>query len=160
MSHCKRCGKPCERTWCSQACNAADRRAGRDATCENCGATFYLRAVYEAKGGGRFCSMTCRRAFMSTNSANYLRVGRKYVHRLVAEQKLGRPLLPGETVHHIDGDKLNNDPSNIAVLTSHSEHMKRETAEGKAGFIHKQAVEAGRRSGEARRAKRRHARLR
>lgn len=40
------------------------------------------------------------------------------VHRLVMEKVLGRPLKPTEHVHHIDGDKLNNDPSNLIVLGS------------------------------------------
>jgi transposase-like protein len=39
------------------------------------------------------------------------------VHRLTVEQAIGRPLLPGEVVHHIDGNKLNNDLSNLAIMT-------------------------------------------
>jgi hypothetical protein len=48
--------------------------------------------------------------------------GYAYEHRLVAEQKLGRRLLPGEIPHHIDGNKQNNDPGNIEVLSSVAEH--------------------------------------
>lgn len=48
--------------------------------------------------------------------------GYAYEHRLIAFAKLGRPLEPGEHVHHIDGDKQNNDWSNIEVLT-HAEHF-------------------------------------
>ena len=36
-------------------------------------------------------------------------------HRLVMAQRLGRPLLPTETVHHIDGDSLNNSPENLQL---------------------------------------------
>lgn len=63
----------------------------------------------------------------------YVRVqtaeGRKYEHILVAEKMLGRKLKyfgPGhsenEVVHHKDGDKTNNAPSNLLVC-SHSEHV-------------------------------------
>jgi hypothetical protein len=43
---------------------------------------------------------------------------------LVAEEKLGRLLKDGETVHHRDQDKLNNDPNNLIVFCSKSEHTK------------------------------------
>ena len=44
-------------------------------------------------------------------------------HRLVAEEKLGRLILPDEIVHHIDGNKLNNAPENLVVITR-AEHMR------------------------------------
>lgn len=43
-------------------------------------------------------------------------------HRKVAEEIIGRKLIKGvEVVHHIDLDKLNNEPSNLVVLTK-AEH--------------------------------------
>lgn len=45
-----------------------------------------------------------------------------FEHRLIGEQKLGRKLLPGEIVHHIDGNKLNNYPENIDVVNGNWEH--------------------------------------
>jgi hypothetical protein len=45
-----------------------------------------------------------------------------YVHRAVAETKLGRKLKPGEVVHHEKG-KRNNDPETIKVFRSQREHM-------------------------------------
>ena len=38
-------------------------------------------------------------------------------HTLVMEEKLGRRIERNEVVHHIDGDKLNNDPDNLIVVT-------------------------------------------
>ena len=45
----------------------------------------------------------------------------RHTHRVVAEQQLGRPLRSDEIVHHIDGNKRNNNPSNLRVMTR-SEH--------------------------------------
>ena len=44
-------------------------------------------------------------------------------HRAVMEQMIGRKLEPGEEVHHIDGDRANNNPSNLMLLTK-SEHSR------------------------------------
>lgn len=46
-----------------------------------------------------------------------------YEHILVASTELGRPLTCGEDVHHLDGNKLNNIPGNLQVL-SKSEHAR------------------------------------
>jgi len=48
--------------------------------------------------------------------------GYVYEHIVVAEKKLGRPLLSGEKVHHLDENKHNNDPNNISVLPSTRHH--------------------------------------
>lgn len=48
--------------------------------------------------------------------------GYAYEHRLVAEAKIGRRLIPGEQVHHTDGDKQNNRPENIEVKATTAHH--------------------------------------
>lgn len=47
--------------------------------------------------------------------------GKVYLHRVVASEKIGRWLTTEEHVHHIDGNKTNNSPENIMILTA-SEH--------------------------------------
>ena len=43
--------------------------------------------------------------------------GYAYEHRVVAENSLGRRLVDGEEVHHKDGNKTNNIPENLEVVT-------------------------------------------
>lgn len=45
-----------------------------------------------------------------------------YEHRAVAPWRLGRPLRPGEVVHHLDGVPTNNHPDNLVVLPSQRHH--------------------------------------
>ena len=45
-------------------------------------------------------------------------------HRVVAEAKIGRYLSKGEIVHHIDENKLNNNPENLVVFRSISDHRR------------------------------------
>jgi hypothetical protein len=88
------------------------------------------------------CSMHCQRVYHSPdnlfnphplrrhNGAGYIsrgyrmfsRNGKKLAeHRYVMEQTLGRPLRSDEHVHHRNGDKLDNRPKNLMVL-SNAEH--------------------------------------
>lgn len=47
--------------------------------------------------------------------------GERLKHRVVMEAVMGRRLEDNEIVHHIDGDKSNNNPDNLVVMTQ-SEH--------------------------------------
>lgn len=42
--------------------------------------------------------------------------GRSF-HVVAMEQRIGRRIRPDEIVHHIDGDRQNNDESNLALMT-------------------------------------------
>lgn len=69
------------------------------------------------------------------SSHGYVRVltakgTRRYAHVIVAEKVLGRPLKSlgrghpdTEVVHHIDGDKVNNAPTNLLICT-HQYHTE------------------------------------
>lgn len=66
------------------------------------------------------------------NPDGYLRDSKtdKLLHRLIMERHLGRELTPEENIHHIDGNKRNNDISNLQIMTN-SEHRKLECASQK-----------------------------
>lgn len=51
------------------------------------------------------------------------RHGQVREHRVMMEQKLGRPLQRGEVVHHIDGNRANNHPDNLEVYENNALHL-------------------------------------
>lgn len=113
-------------------------------------ACLQCRIVFQPKAkrrNQRFCSRQCARKAILTPEHNarvsrisaqlraealrgrgdgkgYPKLNGRHAHRVVAEQMIGRPLLPGEIVHHLDDNKKNNDPSNLVVLASQSEHAR------------------------------------
>ncbi len=64
------------------------------------------------------------------------RDSRNYVseHMVVVEKKIGRYLKREEVVHHIDGNKANNDIGNLRLMTN-SEHMKYHTAQRRLNYV-------------------------
>lgn len=60
----------------------------------------------------------CNNSYKEGNHKGYI-----YEHIYVAITTLGRRIHPDEVVHHLDLDKLNNEPENLIVLTR-ADHIK------------------------------------
>lgn len=111
---------------------------------------------YEAKKEyeeRKFCSLKCRNeycvgercpaykdGYRRGHDGGYLRVSSgEYVHRLVMEKHLGRKLNTDEHVHHKDGNVLNNDISNLELVTNSTHrrlHTKHQLRNSKGRFAH------------------------
>lgn len=68
------------------------------------------------------------------------KAGAVFEHIVVAEKKIGRSLLPGEVVHHINEIPDDNRPENLEVMTR-QEHVKTHYGTGTALRKHVEALE-------------------
>ena len=105
--------------------------------CVICGISFSVRPSRIAKGA-KYCNYKChqigegrkggkiRAVQMQAASQGraYTKMFGRHTHRVIAEQKIGRALMDGEVVHHIDGNFLNNHPDNLQVLPSQADHLR------------------------------------
>lgn len=64
-----------------------------------------------------------RRQVLLKDNGGYKKYYGRHEHRVIMEEYLGRELSPEEVVHHIDGNKQNNDISNLKLMTR-SEHIR------------------------------------
>lgn len=94
-----------------------------DTVCDICGETFSITRKRYVRSVKHYCKMECYKKHLRNPDYRQWRTGQRIGRRVMAE-KIGRMLLQGEVVHHIDGDNRNNDPGNLMLFANHSEHLK------------------------------------
>ena len=67
--------------------------------------------------------MKIHKSRIKENSKSYKKLLGRHEHRVIMEKEIGRKLKSTEIVHHIDGNKRNNNISNLKLMTQ-SEHAK------------------------------------
>lgn len=116
--------------------------------CDECDKVTKMPSSQYKKSEHHFCSKACRMKYLNRTlnphrmenhktrekirmarlgtgeGKTYTKTYGRHTHRIVAEQMLGRPLKKGEVVHHIDGNKRNNDPSNLMVFKTQADHAR------------------------------------
>lgn len=73
--------------------------------------------------GGRYCDGRYN-YILNPNHLRAKKDGYVAEHMLVIEKKIGRPLKEGEVIHHIDGNKTNNNPDNLLLFPNSKSHLK------------------------------------
>lgn len=68
------------------------------------------------------CRVAALKRCRPLSPQTYPKLFGRHAHRVVAEQKIGRPIATGEHVHHIDHDKHNYHPDNLEVMTARDHH--------------------------------------
>ena len=136
-------GKYIKYKMCSEECYSKFKQNKKEKhhhICTACGVSFV--SPRKNKTTMCFCSQKCSINYMKgensyaykngfvINSAGYkcIKIGDKYIyeHRLIMEEHLKRKLKSYEVVHHIDGNKLNNNIKNLKLMKK-SEHDKLHT---------------------------------
>lgn len=133
---CQLCGQPLaanQLRYCSHPCRDAAKVTIEQRPCEQCGTL--MQVEFHLRDTKRFCSRACLTqskrltgpgARMKRHDGyiqvyhpthpDTTRAGMMLEHRLVAEQKYGRRILPTEHVHHLNGVRDDNRPENLEVI--------------------------------------------
>lgn len=88
-------------------------KAGKNTQCATC------RKQASLNPEGRWLNKQGYVVMHSYGHPNGYKNGQMYEHGFIMSGLLGRPLHPGETVHHKNGVKNDNDPDNLELWVTH-----------------------------------------
>lgn len=131
--------------YCSKKCSNEASKKGNIVKCKYCNKKFYStrndfcskKCVYEYKKKNYIHRPYDEGDYKAIYIEGYNKRGNAKLHRYIMEQYLGRKLTNNEVVHHIDGNKQNNNINNLKVMTrgEHSRlHRLEEIKNGKKLF--------------------------
>lgn len=118
--------RPNSGRFCSRECLSESRRRVLKIPCTKCGKIVRRWPSEVSKNGrGTFCSRECLQLYFNDSRKPhvYPKQGGRHAHRSAAETALGRALRPREVVHHIDENKQNFSPENLAVFPMQALHV-------------------------------------
>ena len=101
--------------------------------CSQCGAPIDRTKARARAVDAPYCSRACYHAAIHNDGYRPWRQGQRRARELVEGEI---PLMPGNVVHHEDGDNHNNSLDNLMVFASHSEHMRYHRTGGRAEPIY------------------------
>ena len=138
----KYCGSSCVPTNIGNAIRWKDKTPVKFA-CAECSTEFFVRPSRAIRQNTKYCCYAChqigegkkggkivglRRSEYAERQPggrkSYPKKDGRHIHRTKAEQKIGRPLLPGEIVHHDDENKQNFASENLIVLPNQAAHAR------------------------------------
>jgi hypothetical protein len=139
------------RKFCSRICALAAQDKKPSFECAHCGDVTSRRKNAQSQGYNykqRFCSRDCansaqRVGFVDKNGYRVVTVdgAQCFEHRVVVESRLGRKLSAHETVHHVNGNRLDNRDENLELWSSR--HGRGQRVEDKIGFCKSFLTEYG-----------------
>ena len=130
--------------YCSVKCRWAVEGTTFETQCKHCGKSFSTTPRASRAGPAQFCSRKCssdNKRTGHTGSNGYVKISyggrQRPEHCWVMEQHLGRPLLPHENVHHINGQRADNRIENLELWSTSqpSGQRVRDKLEWAATFI-------------------------
>ena len=98
-----------------------DYKGGKvEKICAYCEGAFQVARYIVKKDQGAYCSIDCAASHRSMGHDMKVssRMGR------AAWLMAGRQILPGQVIHHINGDRTDNSLANLQLFNSQGEHMQ------------------------------------